>query len=80
MVNLSIEKMVRSLKGQNISNLISQAYSMEKTANYNGKTVYIVHIEEKQRFALVSDNRDKSKAYKVDMVDLQGYSPIKRDR
>ena len=53
---------------------------MEKTANYNGKTVYIVHIEEKQRFALVSDNRDKSKAYKVDMVDLQGYSPIKRDR
>lgn len=47
---------------------------MEKTANYNGKTVYIVHIEEKQRFALVSDNRDKSKAYKVDAIDLTGFS------
>jgi hypothetical protein len=47
---------------------------MEKTANYNGKTVYIVYIEEKQRFALVSDNRDKSKAYKVDVANLQGFS------
>ena len=47
---------------------------MEKTANYNGKTVYIVYIEEKQRFALVSDNRDKSKAYKVDAIDLTGFS------
>jgi len=52
---------------------------MEKTANYNGKTVYIVYIEEKQRYALVSDNADKSKAYKVDMIDLQGFSPVKRD-
>jgi hypothetical protein len=52
---------------------------MEKTADYNGKTVYIVHIEEKQRFALVSDNPDKSKAYKVDMSELQGYSPINKE-
>ncbi len=52
---------------------------MEKTANYNNKKVYIVYVEEKQRYALVSDNPDKSKAYKVDMVDLQGFSPVKRD-
>ena len=52
---------------------------MEKTANYNSKTVYIVHIEEKQRYALVSDNPDKSKAYKVDMVNLQGFAPVKKD-
>ena len=52
---------------------------MEKTANYNNKTVYIVYVEEKQRYALVSNNPDKSKAYKVNMSELQGYSPIKRD-
>jgi hypothetical protein len=79
MVNLFIEKMVRSLKDLNILNQISQLLFMEKTANYNSKTVYIVHIEEKQRYALVSDNPDKSKAYKVDMVDLQGFAPVKKD-
>ena len=52
---------------------------MEKTAKYNDKTVYIVYIEAQQRYALVSDNSDKSKAYKVDMVDLQGFAPVNKD-
>lgn len=52
---------------------------MEKTVSYNGKRVYVVYIEEKQRYALVSDNPDKTKAYKVDMVDLQGFAPVKKD-
>lgn len=52
---------------------------MEKTVSYNGKRVYVVYIEQQQRYALVSDTPDKTKAYKVDMSELEGFAPVSTD-
>ena len=45
---------------------------MIKTAKYKNMPVYICFINEKQEYALISYNKDKTKQFKVNIEELLG--------
>jgi hypothetical protein len=45
-------------------------------AKYKGKDVEVLLISDHHNFALISDQPDKSKAYKVDLSDMSGMESI----
>lgn len=45
-------------------------------AKYKGKDVEVLLISESHAFALISEQPDKTKAFKVDLSDLSGVESI----